>query len=216
MSQATLDTEVDIEQTASGITPIISINIKASDKFNFALKYEHMTKLEFETKVNDNKDGQGMYTDGEKARHDIPAQIVVGGTYNPLENLLISTGFHYYLDKSADWDGKEKELDGNSWEFAIGAEYGITENFKASAGWLKTGVGITETYQSDLSFDLPSNSCGAGIAYQILPILELNLGGSYTIYKKGEKNFDYETALGETEKIKETYEKPVWIIAIEF
>lgn len=213
-SQATVDTEVDVEQTASGITPIISINIKASEKFNFALKYEHQTNLEFETKVIDGKDGQGMYTDGEKHRHDIPSQIVAGGTYNPLDNLLISTGFHYYLDKNANWEGKEKELDNNSWEFGLGLEYGFTEKFKASAGYLRTQSGATEEYQSDLSFSLSSNSGGAGIAYQILPMLELNLGGSYTVYIQGEKNFNYEDPSGENVPIKETYEKPIWIVAI--
>ncbi len=213
MYQSTADVEVDVEQTASGFTPIISVNIKASEKFNFALKYEHMTKLEFETKVNDGKDGNGMYQDGATHRHDIPSQIVVGGTYNPLDNLLLTTGFHYYLDKNANWEGKEDQLDHNSWEFALGAEYGFTESIKGSLGWLKTKSGATEEYQTDLSFSLPSNSIGGGIGWQILPIMELNLAGSYTMYAEGEKNFDYTGAYGPV-PVKETYIKPIWIFAI--
>jgi long-subunit fatty acid transport protein len=164
-----------------------------------------------------------MYDDGEKHRNDIPSQIVVGGTYNPLDNLLITTGLHYYLDKSAQWEytdsegetqDKTDDLDHNSWEFGLGLEYGITEKFKASLGYLRTQSGATEAYQTDLSFSLPSNSVGGGIAYQVLPMLEINLGGSYTAYVKGEKNFNYEAAYGSTVPIKETYEKPIWIVAI--
>lgn len=155
----TADREVDVEETASGFTPIISVNIKPNEMLNFALKYEHQTKLEFETKVNDGKDG-GMFVDGEKYRYDIPAQIVVGATVIPIEKLLVSTGFHYYLDESADWSGREEQLDGNSLEFALGAEYGIGEKLLVSAGYLYTNTGATEAYQTDQSFSLPSSTVG--------------------------------------------------------
>jgi long-subunit fatty acid transport protein len=216
------DQEVDAEKTASGFTPIISVNISPSEKWNIALKYEHNTKLEFTNKttsdVTTGYDEEGnpitMFPDGAKSRLDIPSQIVAGLTYRPIDPLLISTGFHYYLDKNADWDGREELLDHNSWEFGLGLEYGITEKLKASAGYLRTQSGATEAYQTDLSFSLPSNSVGGGLAYQILPIMELNLGGSYTVYQKGEKNFDYDAAYGLTVPVTETYEKPIWIVAI--
>ena len=62
IAAATDDREVDVELTASGFTPIISLNIKPSDKFNVALKYEFNTKLEYTTKVNNNLDGGGSST----------------------------------------------------------------------------------------------------------------------------------------------------------
>ncbi|MGC9344250.1 MAG: hypothetical protein ACP5E3_16220, partial [Bacteroidales bacterium] len=41
------DKEADVEQTASGITPIIGINISPSENLNIGLKYEFATELEF-------------------------------------------------------------------------------------------------------------------------------------------------------------------------
>ncbi|QQS51675.1 MAG: hypothetical protein IPM71_02820 [Bacteroidota bacterium] len=215
----TADREVDVEETASGFTPIISVNIKPNEMLNFALKYEHQTKLEFETKVNDGKDG-GMFVDGEKYRYDIPAQIVVGATVIPIEKLLVSTGFHYYLDESADWSGREEQLDGNSLEFALGAEYGIGEKLLVSAGYLYTNTGATEAYQTDQSFSLPSSTVGGGLAYKFSPMIELNLAGSYTAYQEGEKNFTHNiyapdnVTIIESTNVTETYKKPIWIAAI--
>ncbi len=213
------DREVDVEETASGFTPVISVNIKPNQMLNFALKYEHQTNLEFETKVNDGKDG-GMFVDGEKYRYDIPAQIVVGATVIPIEKLLVSTGFHYYLDESADWSGREEQLDGNSLEFALGAEYGIGEKLLVSAGYLYTNTGATEAYQTDQSFSLPSSTVGGGLVYKFSPMIELNLAGSYTAYQEGEKNFTHNiyapdnVTIIESTNVTETYKKPIWIAAI--
>jgi long-chain fatty acid transport protein len=203
----TADREIDIEETASGFTPIISIDIKPSDKLNFALKYEHNTKLEFERNVIDNKSG-GLYTDGEKFRNDIPSQIVVGATLKPIEKLMLSTGFHYYLDQQADWKGRQDSLDGNSIEFAIGAEYALAERLLVSAGYLYTHSGAGEAYQEDLSYSLPSSSVGGGLSYQISPMFEVTLAGSYTMYQAGTKNFSVPVAYTET------YDKDVWIVAV--
>ena len=173
----TADKEVDVEKTANGFTPIISLHIKPGDKFDLALKYEHNTKLEFTTKVNDGKDGNGIYTDGEKSRLDIPAQLVAGITYRPIEPLLISTGFHYYFDKQADWNGRDTLLDGNSIEWALGLEYAISKKFSISAGYLYTNTAVSPQYQTDLDYNLASNTGGAGLAFRLNPMIEINLGG---------------------------------------
>jgi long-chain fatty acid transport protein len=214
------DQEVDYEKTATGITPIISINIHPSDKLNIAIKYEHKTALEFTNKTTkdftvgfNGTTPVTMFPDGKKARYDIPAQIVVGATFKPIEKLMVSTGFHYYMDKQADWEGRQDSLDANSIEFALGAEYAVSEKLAVSAGYLYTKSGVTEGYQSDLSFSLPSSTVGGGIAYKITPMIELNLAGSYTVYQEGEKNYvpsGSRTGIS----VKETYIKPIWIAAI--
>jgi len=226
----TADAIVDVEETGNGFTPIISVNIAASEKWNFAVKYEHKTKLELETKVNDGKDGNGMYVDGSKARADMPSQIVIGATYKPIERLLLSAGFHMYLDPNADYGKTETIVDpetgakstvplnnadilNNSLEFGLGAEFSITDKLVVSAGWLGTQTGATEAYQTDFSYSLNSNSIGGGIGYKISPMFEVNIGGMYTSYQEGSKTYDH--YLGVTPvPVTETYDKDIWAVAI--
>jgi len=218
------DQEADYEKTATGFTPIISIDYKLNDQFNFSFKYEHNTTLEFTNKTakdliigyeDDGITPITQFPDGEKSNLDIPGQIVVGATYHPIEKLMLSTGYHMFLDKNANWTGKEDDLDGNSWEFAIGAEYDINDMFIVSGSWLRTNSGVKESYQSDLSYSLPSSTFGGGFAVNINPKIQLNVGGSYTMYTEGERNFNYESsALGASIPVKETYDKDVWIVAV--
>lgn len=218
------DQEALTEATATGITPIISVNFKLNDQLNFSLKYEHQTNLEFTYDTEKDfttgfeSDGTPItkFPDGTKYRKDMPAQLVVGATYKPIDKLLVSTGYHLYLDKNADWDGNEENLDGNSWEFALGLEYNFTEKLLASAGWLATVTGATEAYQSDLSFSLPSNTLGGGLAYKFTPKIELNLAGQYTNYAEGQKNFthNFTNNPADPRPVTETYKKPIWIAAV--
>ena len=217
------DQEVDYDKTASGITPIFSINYKLNDQFNFAFKYEHKTELIFENSTKKDfvtgftSDGTPItqFPDGAKAHLDLPTQIAIGATYRPLKPLLISTGYHIFLDKNANWNGREQHLDGNSWEFALGLEYTLNEKWLLSAGWLKTSTGATEAYQTDLSYSLPTNTLGGGLAYNINKMIELNLGGSYTMYQQGEKNFLHDIGgSGTMIPVKETYDKDVWIVSL--
>jgi len=217
------DQEADMEKTAMGFTPIISVNIHPSDALNIAIKYEHSTTLEFEnnttsdfiTGLNDDGTQITMFPDGEKSRYDIPAQLTLGATYRPIDQLMLSGSVHYYFDEQADWAGREETLDGNAIELGIGVEYALSDKLALSAGYLFTKSGATEAYQTDLSYSLPSSSIGGGFAYAITPKLEINLGGSYTIYQNGEKNFDHDVAgSGLLVPVMETYDKDVWIVAI--
>jgi long-subunit fatty acid transport protein len=217
------DQSAETEATATGITPIISVNIKPNDQFNFSLKYEHQTKLEFTYETAKDfttgfqPDGTPItkFPDGTTYQKDMPSQLVVGATYKPMDNLLISTGYHMYLDKNADWNGAEDLVDNNSWEFGLGVEYSLSESLAASLGWLTTKSGVSEAYQSDLSFSLPSNTFGGGLEYKINEMVAINLGGSYTMYKEGSKNFDHDFAnTGVMQPITETYTKPIWIAAL--
>jgi long-subunit fatty acid transport protein len=217
------DQEVEAEKTASGITPVISVNISPTEKMNIALKYEFNTKLEFTNKttsdVTTGFDENGapvtMFPDGAKSRLDIPAQLAIGITYQLMDPLLISTGFHYYFDENADWNDREKSLDGNAIELGLGLEYVLSEKFLVSAGYLYTKSGATGEYQTDLSYSLPSNSVGGGFAYQVLPLLEVNLGGSYTMYQTGDKTFNHDLAgSGFLVPVTETFDKDVWIVSL--
>jgi long-subunit fatty acid transport protein len=217
------DQEASTEATATGITPIISVNIKANDQLNFSLKYEHQTQLEFTYATEKDfttgfqPDGTPitMFPDGSKYRKDLPSQLVVGATYRPMEKLLISTGYHMYMDKNADWEGNEDNVKSNLWEFALGLEYNITDKLIGSMGWLKTKSNVEDAYQSDLSQTMPSNTIAGGFEYKINEKINVNVGGQYTMYSEGEKTFQHNFAnTGLMMPIKETYDKDVWIVAV--
>ncbi len=230
-SQALADQDVDAKKSATGITPIVSVNFAPVDWLNVAVKYEFKTKLEFtnETEADNSKAGLVgfnpetgtpiyLFPNGEKTRLDIPALLSAGVALNPFKPLLISAGAHYYFDKSADWGGRQDQLDRGLLEVALGAEYTIKDALAISAGWLMTSTGATEAYQTDQSYSLDTHTFGGGAGYKITDFLELNLAGSYTIYKEGTNTFQRELGgvgqSGLMSTLTETYNKNTWIVAI--
>jgi long-subunit fatty acid transport protein len=217
--------EVEAEKTGSGFTPIISVNIQPIDMLNIAVKYEHTTKLELTNKTTSDviigiDPGTGtpitMFPDGATSRLDLPAMLSIGATLSPIEPLLISTGFHYFFDKGADWGGREELLLSNSWELGIGAEYYLTEKFLLSAGWIMTSIGVTDEYQTDISHSLSTkNGWSFGLGWDILPIMQLNLGAQYVKYDQDDRNFSHDFAQsGLMVPVMESYERSNWIVGI--
>lgn len=202
--------DVEIEQTGSGITPIIGVNISPNDKLNIGLKYEFMTKLELEN--NTTKDfiigydvatGNtiGMFPDGEINRNDMPALLTAGIDYKMSDKFLISTGVHYYFDKSANYGYKDalgneiknsEVFDNNYWEWALGLEYNISDKMLISAGYLRAQSGLKDEYQTDLNYKISSNSFGLGGAYSITPKIDLNLAVAYTTYVEDSKDYQHD------------------------
>ena len=212
----TADREVDVEQTGSGITPIISVNVAPSEKLNFALRYEFQTKLELTTKVNDGKSG-GIFTDGAITIADMPALLAFGFEYKPMEKLSVAGTFNTYFDKAVDYDGSTtaavEMIDDNFMEYGLGAEYGISEKLRISAGWVATSTGVNENYQNDQRYSTNTNSFGGGFGYRISPMIDINIGGQYTMYDEGSKGYNH--MLGTIPiPVTETYNKETWIIAL--
>jgi len=221
--------DVEVEQKGSGITPIIGVNISPNDKLNIGIKYEHSTKIELEN--NTTKDfiidydyltdtETGMFPDGEVKRSDMPALLSIGLDYKISDKFSVSTGFHTYFDKSANYgkkiDGEYVDnseiIDGNSMEWALGLQYKLSEKLLLSGGYLMTRTGVSEQYQSDMSFSLNSHSVGFGGAYSVSPMIDLNLGIGYTIYEDGTKEF--ETDGLDLDGWNETYDKNNLFIAL--
>jgi long-subunit fatty acid transport protein len=225
---ALADQEVDAEKTATGITPVVSVNISPIDMINIALKYEFKTNLEFTTAVASDKrgltgfDASGnpvyMFTDGEKKHLDIPAMLSAGVMLKPIDKIQVSGGFHYYFDKNANWEGREEQLDRGLYEIALGAQYKLIGPLEVSAGWLMTSTGATEAYQTDQSYSLNTNTFGGGLGFSITDMIELNLAGSYTIYQEGASSFTRELGgegqSGVFNNLQETYNKSTWIVAV--
>ena len=209
------DMAVDVEQTGMGYSPVLSVNLSPIDQLNIAIKYEFKTKLELTTKVFDNKGG-GIFTNGEKVIADMPAMLAAGVEFKPIDRLMVTASANYYFDKNVDYDGSKTEninmIKKNMSEYALGAQLGITDKIRVSAGWLGTFPGVNADYQNDQRFDLKTNSFGGGFGLRIAPMVDLNLGGQYTTYKEESKTFNY--MLGSNPvPVKETYDNATWVIA---
>lgn len=213
----TQDVSVDAEQSGTGYTPIISVNISPSEDLNISLRYEFQTKLKLITKVKEDKGG-GIFVNGTETLADMPAMLSVGIDYKALDNLLVSGSLNYFFDKNVDYDGSKilnvNMIDKNFTELAFGAEYGLTDELRASAGWQGTYTGVNSAYQNDQRFSLNTNSFGAGIGYRISPMIDLNIGGQYTMYKEGTKSFTHDVVPPPFNSVTETYNKNTWIVAV--
>jgi len=183
------DIKVDAEQTASAVTPIISVNVKPIEKLDIGIKYEMNTGLEFtnSTKI----DGSGMFPDGAKFNDDIPAILAVGAEYKFLPQLRGSVSFDYYFDKNANWDGREKLVDNNMFEIGVGLEYDISSSLLVSIGYLNSTAGVSDAYQTDISHELSANTIGFGFRYKIAKVWDLDLGALYAMYAESTRNGIY-------------------------
>lgn len=198
---ATSDRYVKLKQKGTGFTPVIGLNIHPGDRINIGLKYEFKTRLEMTNHTD--ADDLGIYPDGEKFRNDLPAIFAAGVDYKLLDNFRISGSFTSYLDKGADWEGKEDEVDKNFYEVMFGMEYQLTEKTAISAGVMHSETGVGRGYQTDLSHSLSSNTVGFGMMFHINECFDLDLGGLFTVYTDGEKEITY----GEMGTYKEIYSK---------
>jgi long-chain fatty acid transport protein len=213
---ATQDIYVDASKAGKGYTPTISVNISPADNLNIAVRYDFQTKLELTTTVNDNKGG-GIFTEGSKTIADMPAMLAAGFEYKPMDKLLVSASMNYYFDTKVDYDGSDaitiNMIDKNFQEYAVGLEYALSQKFRVSAGWLGTFTGVNSNYQNDQTYSLNTNSVGAGFGYRLTDMIDLNIGGQYTVYQEGTKTFSH--LLGTTAvPVTETYNKDTWVVAV--
>jgi long-chain fatty acid transport protein len=212
----TQDINVNASESGTGITPILSANFSPSDNLDIAVKYEFKTELNLKTKVV-NGEGGGIFVDGQTVIADMPAMLSFGVDYRPIKRLLLSASFDEYFDKNVDYDGSAtiniNEIDKNFVEYGLGAEYGLTEKLRISAGWAHTETGVNLNYQSDQSFSTNTDSFGAGFGYRITPMIDINLAGQYTFYNDGKKPYDPRLSF-DPNFFTETYKKVTWMVAI--
>ncbi len=183
LDAATADMEVDVVQTGSGFAPILGLNISLMDKLNIGVRYEMLAPLVLtnETEV----DGSGMFPNGAESNADMPAMLGVGLSYLAMPSLNIAFDYNMYFNEDANWDGREAFADNGS-EFAIGAEYSLTDALILSAGYNMATSGAMDTYQTDLSYSLNSSTIGLGAKYQLNPGMSVALGFSNTTYEEGQ------------------------------
>jgi long-chain fatty acid transport protein len=193
---------VDAEQTGSGFTPILNLHLRPVEGLNISAKYEFNTKLELTNKTT--KDDTGMFPDGVKTRNDIPAILSLGVEYALLPQLRASVSFNYTFDKNANWDGREKFVDSNSYDLGIGIEYDVTKSISVSAGYLRTMYGLSADYQEDSSFELSSHAFGAGGRLRLGEKLDIDIGGFLVSYQDFSKTISYPPFGSYPEKYQQT------------
>jgi long-chain fatty acid transport protein len=222
------DQAADVLQTGSGVTPILGVNLSFGDKLNIGIKYEFITRLrvtnqttsDFTTGIDpETGDPITMFPDGAETINDMPAMLAVGVEFRPMDRLLVTGSMNYYFDKAVDYDGSAdldiNMIDKNFTEYALGVEYGLTKGLRASVGWLGTFTGVNLNYQDELSYSLNTNSIGGGFGYRITPMIDVNIGGMYTIYKEGTKKYSRTmTGSDVLASLTETYNKDTWVVAV--
>jgi long-chain fatty acid transport protein len=184
LAQAVADKNVDAEQTGTGFTPILSLNLSPVDGLNISAKYEFTTKLELLNKTA--KDDTGMFPDGLKTNRDIPAILSLGASYELTPKWRALVSFNQFFDKSVNWDGEEKLIDKNTYELSVGTEFDLSDMLTVSAGYLRTQFGLSKDYLSDLGFELSADAVALGARLK-MGKLDLDLGGLYTFYQDDQK-----------------------------
>ncbi len=204
------DKMVDTQQTGTGITPIVNIDIHLK-KLNIGLRYEHKTTL---TLTNSTKvDDIGLFPDGGKSRSDLPAIIAGGADYKINPKLKASGSFTVFMDRNVNW-GKniyeqERTIDKNLVELGCGLEYQLSKKIAISAGYMNSNTGVSEQFQSDFSFSNDSYTIGSGLQWNLNQRIVLDAGMMLSTYKNDTKTFT-DSALG---TYTETYKKSTFTFA---
>jgi long-chain fatty acid transport protein len=234
------DQSADVTQAGSGFTPILGVNISPSENLNIGITYEmktgivlkNKTKQDFTTGYTTAGSPITMFPDGDLTPSDMPAMLSVGVDYKLSPELKLSLGGNYFFDKNADY-GHKMDLDNdpatpstfvsnsyiiknNGFSVQGGLEYNITNKLLVSGGYIYANQGVNSNFQSDQNYFLCSHTFGIGGAYSITDNIQINLGFSYTVYLKDQKNVSHVFAGTPAVVYRplETYSKSAMIIGI--
>ncbi|MEI6677789.1 MAG: hypothetical protein WCL21_04225 [Mariniphaga sp.] len=185
------DKAVDVEQTGSGVTPILGVNISPAKDLNIGIKYEFKTSL---TLTNNSKvDGTGLFPDKKETKSDVPSLFSIGADYKLSKKVNVSLSLNAYGDKSVDWGtnvyGQARTIASNTWEMALGGQYQLVKNFAVSMGYLHTEVGVTKQFQSDFSYYVSGETFGGGFEWKPTSKFTVDAGIIYTKYQDDQKAF---------------------------
>lgn len=190
------DKVLDAKQKDMAFTPILSVHYHVG-KFDFAGRYEFNTRVRLENDTKENTTGVAQFNDDKVVAADLPANLNLGATFTPRENVRLSAGFNYYFDKQAklyndvtDANDKQDYLEHNSYEILGGVEWDVNKLLTLSIGINSTTFGFGEkaNYISDMSFSTSSVSGGIGARFNVTPKIAIDLA----VYKTFFLNFTKE------------------------
>ncbi len=201
---APITAELEIEQEADGWAGILGVNFAPNDKLNTALTYISNTRMKYDVEVK--KDTLGIapaigFADGSSRRTDIPALLGFGISYRFIPAFKVDLNYTYYLEEAADIDTFDDE--GNSWDLGISGEYTFSPQWKASLGYMRTDIKLSDDQQINEPEEpkLDANAIAGGFVWTVIPKLDLTMGALYVGYD------DVTDSRGIN------YDKTVWIIS---
>jgi predicted porin len=181
LSASTADKNLDCSQSGWGVTPIIGFDFKYN-QLNIGAKYEFNTHLNVENKTK--VDNTGLFSDGVNTPHDIPALFTIGAQYDIIEPVTVSAGYHHFFDSNAQMaNDRQKNINGGTNEYLAGVEWRINKLFLISAGGQINRTGVTDAYQTDLSYSLHSSTVCIGGAVNVTEKIRINIGYLYSVYQ---------------------------------
>ena len=187
---------LNTEQSGFGVAPILGLDYKM-DRLNLALKYEFESKVEVENSTTEfpaqfnDVPSLARFKDGEKSQMGQPALLTAGAAYDLTSALKLSAGMHYFFDKNTEYNGLEDEINKNTTEYLLGAEYALTDKWTVSAGTQFTNYDVTDNYNSNTGFMMSSYSLGGGLKYSASENLAFNLGVLWTNFDDYSKTANY-------------------------
>lgn len=202
LPDATLaDIDLKCDQRGWGITPILGADFKWN-KLNIGLKYEFKANLNIENVntemelFNVDESFLADYKEGVNTPSDIPAMLSVAAGYEILPCLRASVEYHFFDDKNARMaDDRQKTLKHGTHEYLAGVEWDVMKYITLSGGFQKTNYGLSDDFQTDISFSCDSYSLGGGARVHFNDDLSLDVAyfwTKYSDYTKASANY-YET-----------------------
>lgn len=182
--------EVSCTQKGFAVNPILSAHLTLCD-LDFAMRYEFNTKVTLKNKTDINTAGIASFADGLESRSDIPALFALGLRYKIMPTVRASFGYNLFLDKKADYNGREKLLGGNTWEELIGVEWDAIEQLTVSLGtqFTRMNYGEGNAYLNDMSFGLQSWCLGGGARYHINDDMAIDFSLFRTFYDEVKRDY---------------------------
>ena len=186
------DMEMTTKQSCVGFTPVIGVDYRLNDQWNFAVKYEFRTKMSLENSsdMNDaarNQAALDKFNDEKTkyVRDDIPGTFTCGVQYSPIETVRLNAGYHFYDDcNSVKYADEQKKINGGTQEVLFGAEWDATKLLTVSAGWQNTHYDLSDEYMSDLVHNLSSNMIVCGVRLHVTEKISVDLGYMHNFYDK--------------------------------
>lgn len=179
--------EVDYEETDDGWGGIVGLNYAPTEALNIGLRYETKTSIDLKTRLKKDTIPGGLVTDGAVRNRDLPALFSAGASYKVTPRVRVEAGLTYYLQDSANWDdnpvsGADETKKDNGYDVGVALEYAFNSQWKGSAGYMYTDVGIDTDNMSIEAPELDAHTIGFGVEYKPVSAMNVNLGVLKTFY----------------------------------